>query len=126
MKPKIIVLCGSSRFCDIMAVCAWFLERDEGAIALDLHLLPSWYCKVADHLAESEGVAEAMDELHLRKIDMADEVFVVNRDSYIGKSTEREVRYAMSLRKPIRWYTSDPIGVAVEKELRAALKEVGK
>ena len=123
MMPKIVVLCGSSRFCDVMAVCAWFIERDEKAIALDLHLLPSWYCKVDSHLAESQGVAEAMDELHLRKIDLADEIFVVNRNDYIGQSTQREIYYAMDHGKKIRWYTSDPIGVAVEKEIDAALKE---
>lgn len=32
-KPRLIVICGSSRFCQEMAVCGWFLERDEGAIA---------------------------------------------------------------------------------------------
>ena len=56
-----------------MAVCAWLIERDEGAITMGLHLLPQWYCKneIPDHLAEHEGVAEKMDELHMRKIDMA-------------------------------------------------------
>ncbi len=75
-RPKIVVLCGSSRFVQIMTVCAWRIERDEGAIAMGLHLLLGWYpdCP-ADHLAEHEGVAEQMDALHLKKIDLADEVF---------------------------------------------------
>ena len=54
MKRKIITLCGSSRFVDVMAVCSWLIERDEQAIALTLHLLPVWYAGDLpdDHLAE--------------------------------------------------------------------------
>lgn len=110
-KPKIVVICGSSRFVDVMAVCAWLIERDEKAIAMSLHLLPQWYPDCPDdHLAEHEGVALEMDELHLRKIDMADEIFVVNKDDYIGDSTAREIGYAKLNNKPVRWYSHDPIG----------------
>ena len=119
-KPKIVVLCGSSKFTDIMAVCAWLIERDEKAIAMGLHLLPNWYPNCpADHLAEHEGVQEEMDELHLRKIDMADEIFVVNHEDYIGDSTKREIEYAQSKNKKIRWFANagDPIGEAFIKLL---------
>ena len=111
-KPKIVVLCGSSRFCDIMAVCAWLIERDERAIMMGLHLLPAWYSdrEIPDHLAEAEGVSEAMDELHLRKIDLADEVFVVNPGFYVGRSTKNEVIYALGKKKTLRWYTDDQVG----------------
>lgn len=100
-----------------MAVCAWLIERDENAICMGLHLLPWWYSKehIPDHLAEHEGCAEQMDELHLRKIDLADEVFIVNIYDYIGDSTSREVGYAMKHGKKIRWFIHDPIGVAVNK-----------
>ena len=99
-----------------MAVCAWLLERDESAIAMGLHLLPQWYPACPDdHLAEHEGVAEKMDALHLRKIDLADEVFVVNVGDYVGDSTRAEVLYAGQHGKPIRWFTSDPVGIAVAK-----------
>jgi len=128
-KPKIVVICGSSRFVDIMAVCAWLLERDEGAIALGLHSLPYWYDResIPDHLAEHEGVAEAMDELHLRKIDLAaehgGEIFVVNHDGYIGDSTRREIEYAQSKGVKIRWYTHDPVGEKVEAIIEEYVRE---
>ncbi len=114
MKPKIIVLCGSSRFCQVMAVCAWVIERDEQAIAMGLHLLPDWYpdCP-ADHLAEHEGVAEAMDALHLSKIDLADEIFVVDYAGYVGDSTQNEIAHAISRKIPIRHFSDDPIGLIV-------------
>ncbi len=121
-KPKVITLCGSSRFVQQMAVCAWLLERDEGAICMSLHLLPDWYPAVpGDHLAEREGVAAAMDQLHLRKIDLSDEIFVVDCHRYIGSSTTNEVAYAKEHGKPIRWYTEDGIGEQVEKMIADAL-----
>lgn len=125
MKPKIIVLCGSSRFVEIMAVCAWLLERDEKAIAMGLHLLPGWYSveEIPHHLAEHEGVADAMDELHLRKIDLADEVFIVNYDDYIGESTAKEFSYASEKRKKIRWFRNDIIGEKVQVIINEALAE---
>jgi hypothetical protein len=114
-QPKIIVLCGSSKFCDVMAVCAWLLEKNEQAITMGLHLLPWWYGEElpTSHLAEYEGVAAAMDELHLRKIDLAQEIFVVNVSNYIGESTTREIAYAQSKDLNIRYFTSDPIGETV-------------
>jgi len=119
MKAKIVTMCGSSKFCDIMAVCAWLIERDEQAITMGLHLLPPWYPDCPDsHLAEAEGVHEAMDELHLRKIDLSDEIFVVNFNDYIGDSTRRETEYAMKQCKPIRWFTHDPIGEKVKELLK--------
>lgn len=123
VKPKIVVLCGSSRFVELMAVSAWLIERDEQAIAMGLHLLPWWYSTepIPDHLAEYEGVAIAMDELHLRKIDLADEIFIVNHDDYIGSSTRREVAYAQSLKKPLRWFTHDPVGNKVRALIQAAV-----
>ena len=110
-NPKIVVLCGSSKFVDIMAVAEWFIERDELAITMGLNLLPQWYPDVpADHLAEHEGCAEVMDELHLRKIDLADEIFVVDWDGYIGKSTANEIEYAKKTGKRIRYFSEDIIG----------------
>ena len=122
--PKVVVLCGSSKFCDIMAVCEWIIERDEKAITMGLNLLPNWYCRedIPDHLAEHEGVADEMDALHLKKIDLADEIFVVNYDDYIGKSTTREVEYAMDHGKKIRWFTHDHVGKTVDDIIETAIR----
>ena len=45
----------------------------------------------------------ALDDLHKRKIDLADEVFVLNVDDYIGSSTRSEIDYAEAHGKPIRY-----------------------
>ncbi len=101
-QPKIVCLCGSSRFVQQFAVTAWEMEK-AGSIVLSLHLLPAWYTSAAHHLAEREGVAERMDELHLRKIDLADSIFVMNVDGYIGDSTRNEIAYAWTTGKRIDW-----------------------
>lgn len=113
-KPTIIALLGSSRFCGEMAIMAWEFEK-RGVIALGLHLLPEYYCRekgmVPDedgnihHIGEQEGVEEQMDALHFKKIEMADSVYVVNIDEYIGKSTQREIEYARYLGKRISYHT---------------------
>lgn len=112
MKPKIICLCGSSRFVETMAVLAWVFERDEGVITLGLHLLPPWYTPEESHRAEKENVTDKMDELHLRKIDLADEVFVVNLNGYIGEGTKREIEYAEKQGKTVRFLERTPRGAA--------------
>lgn len=130
-KPKVIVLCGSSRFVDIMAVTAWLLEKEEGAITMGLHLLPNWYCKdkIPDHLAEHEGVAKKMDELHKRKIDMADEIFIINYDDYVGDSTMAEMTYAAEKNIPGRWFSPppgkpiDPIALKVLERMDETMKK---
>lgn len=111
-KPKVITLCGSSRFIELFAVVSWLLERDEGAITIGLHLLPEWYPNVpASHLAEHEGVAPAMDKLHLRKIDLSDEIFVIDWGNYIGPSTYIEIAYALSIKEiPVRFLSRDYVG----------------
>jgi len=126
MKPKVITICGSSRFCDIMAVCGWVLERDEKAIVMGLHLLPNWYfvqgSEVYSHLAEFENCADAMDDLHLKKIEMSDEIFVVNYGGYVGKSTNNEIKHAEKLGKKVRYFTDDGVGEAVKFKLNDAEK----
>ena len=101
--PEIVCLCGSSRFIESFAVLAWEFEK-QGRIALGLHLLPASYpTKVADHIAEAEGVTDILNNLHLRKIDLADAVFIVNVNGYIGTDTRREIAYAKQLGKPITY-----------------------
>lgn len=113
-RIKIVTLCGSSRYVDIMAVCAWQIEKTEHAATMGLHLLPLWYPDCPEHhLAEKEGIAEQMDALHLRKIDMSDEVFVVDFMGYIGSSTANEIRHAEAIGKPVRYFSGDPVGATV-------------
>lgn len=46
---------------------------------------------------------EMLDDMHKRKIDMADEIFVINVNGYIGESTKSEIEYAKSLGKRVNY-----------------------
>jgi hypothetical protein len=102
-RPTIVCLCGSTRFMDYFFEVGW-QETLAGKIVLSVGV-----CKHTDdeggHGAEMLGpdVVAALDELHLRKIDLADEVFILNVDGYIGESTRNELNYARSQGKRVRF-----------------------
>lgn len=56
-----------------------------------------------DNEARAEGTKEMLDDMHKRKIDMADEIFVINVDGYIGSSTRSEIEYAEAAGKFVRY-----------------------
>jgi hypothetical protein len=80
---------------------AGWAETLAGRIVLSIGV-----CKhAADHGGEALGpeVVELLDELHKRKIDLADQVLVINVGGYVGDSTKSEIRYAFRHGKPVRW-----------------------
>ena len=96
--PKIICLCGSTRFANVFHQEAWDLTL-QGYIVLSIGV-----CKhTEDHGGESLGqdVEDRLDELHLRKIDLADIVAILNVNGYIGESTRKELNYARTLGKHV-------------------------
>ncbi|MFN8211988.1 MAG: hypothetical protein U0T33_13620, partial [Bacteroidales bacterium] len=44
-----------------------------------------------------------LDDMHKRKIDLADEIFVINKGGYIGSSTRSEIEYAVSTGKAVKY-----------------------
>lgn len=108
MKPKVVCICGSTRFADLHAIWRWNFEQTGEYICLMINYLPAYYAEEQgwngnDHFGEQSGLKEVLDELHFRKIDLCDEVFVINRDGYIGESTRNEINYAESLKKPVKY-----------------------
>lgn len=104
-KPPVVCLCGSTRFVDKFFEIGWEYTL-RGCVVLSIGVVKTSQADAAGgHGAEmiSQECADMLDELHRRKIDMADEVFVINIDGYIGKSTASEVEYARSLGKPIKF-----------------------
>ena len=95
-KYKVITLCGSTRFKDA------FLEAQkrltlEGNIVISVGL----FGHSGDEEVWAPGTEEMLDDMHKRKIDMADEIFVVNVGGYIGSSTRSEINYALAAGKPV-------------------------
>lgn len=102
--PEIVVLCGSTRFYDEFQEANYRLTM-EGKIVLSVGFYPH---NQAKH-GHGEGVGhdskekKMLDELHMRKIDLANQVFVINVGGYIGESTAREIAYAQRMGKPISY-----------------------
>lgn len=102
---KVITLCGSTRFKEAFTQAQKRLTL-EGNIVISVGLF--------GHSGDSEvweGMSEdtltrtklMLDDMHKRKIDMADEIFVINVGGYIGASTRSEIEYARSTGKTVRY-----------------------
>ena len=103
-RPEIVCICGSTRFVDEMRAA-----NRELTFAGVIVVAPGVFLRAEDHqdaLLTNEQKA-ALDALHLRKIDLADRVLVVNPGGYIGESTSREIAYAHATGKPISF--TDPV-----------------
>ena len=96
MKYKIITLCGSTRFKEDF-------ERINRELTLAGNIVISVGCfgHAGDVFTEEQKAM--LDDIHKRKIDMADEIFVINKDKYIGASTRSEIEYAVANNKRIRY-----------------------
>ena len=96
-RPEIVCICASTRFVDEMRVA----NRDL-TFAGAIFVAPG---EAAELITNEQKTA--LDALHLRKIDLADRVLVVNPGGYIGESTSREIAYAHATGKPISF--TDPV-----------------
>ena len=97
-KYGVITLCGSSRFKDAFAEAQKRLTL-EGNIVLSLGL----FGLSGDEEVFRPGAKEMLADMHKRKIDMADEIFVINVGGYIGESTRSEIEYALRTGKKVNY-----------------------
>lgn len=114
-RPEIVVLCGSTRFGDAFRAANLRLTL-EGRIVLSIGCdTKSDDDLAAAFAAHGDGLKGLLDELHLRKVDLADWVLVLDCEvdgrPYVGESTAREIAYAQAHGKPVR-YLSEHAGVA--------------
>lgn len=102
---KVITLCGSTRFKDAFLDAQKKLTL-EGNIVISVGLFGhSGDSEVWENMDEGTltKTKEMLDDMHKRKIDMADEIFVVNVGGYIGSSTKSEIEYAIATGKAVRY-----------------------
>jgi hypothetical protein len=106
--PIIVCLCGSTRFFEAFQR-ANFEETMAGRIVLSVGFYPH-----SSHQAHGEAIGitaqqkHELDYLHLQKIDLADEILVLNVGGYIGESTARELAYAQAHGKVVRYLEPHP------------------
>ena len=97
-KYKVITLCGSTRFNDEFMEAQKRLTL-EGNIVISVGL----FGHSGDDEVWTEGTKEMLDDMHKRKIDMADEIYVINVGGYIGSSTKSEIEYAKKTGKTVKY-----------------------
>ena len=98
---KVVTLCGSTPFKEQFMETQKRLTLD-GCIVISVGL----FGHSGDDDVWKPGVKEMLDDMHLRKIDMADEIFVINVGGYIGESTKREIAYAEQKGKKVNYLES--------------------
>ena len=104
-KYKVITLCGSTRFKDEFMETQKRLTLEEN-IVISVGLFGhSGDDEVWENMDEGTltKTKEMLDDMHKRKIDMADEIFVINVGGYIGSSTRSEIEYAKAAGKSVRY-----------------------
>lgn len=92
---KIICLCGSTKFKPLFKDAETYF-KSLGYVVLS--------CECFSHyegIELSEKIKNKLDELHMKKIEIADVVLVINPGGYIGESTRKEIMYAKKLDKRI-------------------------
>ena len=95
---KVITLCGSTRFKEQFFEVQKRLTQ-EGCIVISVGL----FGHSGDEEVWKPGTKEMLDDMHMRKIDMADEIFVINVGGYIGDSTRSEIDYAIRNGKTVEY-----------------------
>ena len=101
-KYPVITLCGSTRFKDAFMAVQKKLTL-EGNIVISVGL----FGHSGDDEVWTEGTKEMLDNMHKRKIDMADASYVINVGGYIGESTRSEIEYALRNGKKV--YYLEPL-----------------
>ncbi len=103
--PRIVCLCGSTRFKD-----AFMGANRELTFQRKIVLMPGIFGHSEMGGQEKLGakVIDEQNELHLRKIDLADEILVLNINGYIGNGTRNEIAYAQKTGKPVKYLEAPP------------------
>ncbi len=98
-RPEIVCLCGSLRFADELRAA-----HRELTFAGVIVVAPGEAGEPGEPVTDEQK--SLLDALHLRKIDLADRVLVVNPGGYVGESTSREIAYARATGTPVSF--TDP------------------
>lgn len=97
-KYKVVTLCGSTKFKDDFI-------REQKRLTLEGNIVISvgLFGHSGDDEVWTENTKEMLDDMHKRKIDMADGIFVINKGGYIGLSTKSEIEYAIKTGKTVEY-----------------------
>jgi len=97
--PEVVALCGSTRFKEEYEKVNRALTL-EGKVVISVGVFGH-----SSSLLLTKAQKKMLDEIHRRKIDLANSIMVIDVDSYIGKSTENEIKYAQDMGKKVYYYS---------------------
>ncbi|WP_346868290.1 MULTISPECIES: hypothetical protein [unclassified Clostridium] len=97
-KYKVVTLCGSTKFKEDFIKVQKELTL-QGIIVISVGLFGHADGEFGTIITDEVKIM--LDDIHKRKIDMADEIFVINKNGYIGCSTRSEIEYAKKHGKKI-------------------------
>ena len=95
-KFNIITLCGSMRFKE-----EFLKVKEKLTLERNIVLTPNFFNNIKGKITTE--MKKTLDEMHRQKIEMSNEVFVINVNGYIGESTKSEIEYAIANRKKVKY-----------------------
>lgn len=99
-RYNIITLCGSIKFKD-----EFMKVQEKLTLEGNIVFTPNFFNNIKKEDIDLEN-KKMLDKMHRQKIDMSDEIYVINPEGYIGESTKSEIEYAKSKRKKISYLES--------------------
>jgi hypothetical protein len=110
---KVITLCGSTKFEAEFAEVNQRLTM-EGCVVISLGMFSLLDLPDYDWTADRSDLERQLGAVHFQEVRMADEVYMVDPGGYVGESTRREIAYAESLGKPVRYLSRERLARTAE------------
>jgi nucleoside 2-deoxyribosyltransferase len=107
---KVITLCGSTKFKEQFEKANAFLTLKGNAV------ISLGFFEQSEGIEITQEQEELFAKIHFRKIDLADEIFIIDVNGYIGNSTRKEIEYATQAGKPVRYYSQSKWGPLTSAE----------
>ncbi|MGG3562146.1 hypothetical protein ABES03_11140 [Neobacillus rhizosphaerae] len=100
---KVITLCGSTKFKEQFEKANAYLTL-QGNVVISLG-----FFEQSEGIEITQEQEELFAKIHFRKMDLADEIFIIDVNGYIGSSTRKEIEYATNAGKPVRYYSQSEL-----------------
>ncbi|MDQ1147691.1 nucleoside 2-deoxyribosyltransferase [Bacillus sp. SORGH_AS 510] len=106
---KVITLCGSTKFKEQFEKANAYLTLQGNAV------ISLGFFEQSEGIEITKEQEELFAKIHLKKIDLADEIFIIDVGGYIGSSTRSEIEYAIKAGKPVHYYSQSELELLTQK-----------
>lgn len=98
IEYNVVTLCGSTRFKE-----EFLKVQKELTLKGNIVISVGFFGQPSESEVWGKDTIYMLNDMHKRKIEMADEIYVINKGGYIGTSTKSEIQYAKSVGKGIKY-----------------------